>query len=74
MSFWASGYQQRHYTYMKKRYLPFSTSLKTDYPDLTFLFGMEGEVFFFAKKQDKYYVLADFGTRADMLDEEDSIN
>ena len=59
---------------MKKRYLPFSTSLKTDYPGLTFLFGVEGGVFFFAKNQDKYYILADFGTMADMLDEEDSID
>ena len=59
---------------MKKKYLPFSTSLKTDYPGLTFLFSVEGGVFFFAKKQDKYYILADFGTMADMLDEEHSIN
>ncbi len=56
---------------MKKRYLPFQTNLDSEYPGLYMLFAVEGGAYFFAKNQDLYYVISDFGTMTDFLEEED---
>jgi len=53
---------------MNKKYLQFRTILKSEYENLQKLFIVEGGAYFFASRNDKYYVIADFGTMADFCD------
>jgi hypothetical protein len=55
---------------MNKKHLPFKTILKSEYEDFQKLFIVEGGAYFFASKNDKYYVIADFGTMADFFEDE----
>lgn len=54
---------------MNKKHFPFGTNLKSKYSDLHFLFSVEGGVYYFVNRENKYLVLTDFGTLADLLEQ-----
>ena len=58
---------------MNKKHLPFQTDLTAQYDNLEMLFTFEGGAFFFAIRNNKYYVISDEGTMADFFEDDEEM-
>jgi hypothetical protein len=58
---------------MKKKYLPYNMNLKSKYDELEKLLFVEGGGYFFTNKDDKFYVLSDYGTLIDFFEDDKDV-
>jgi len=58
---------------MRKKYLPHTVNLKSEYKNIEKLFFAEGGEYFFMTKVDRYYVLSDFGTLIDLFEDDEDV-
>ncbi|MDP2364880.1 MAG: hypothetical protein Q8M94_14065 [Ignavibacteria bacterium] len=58
---------------MKKKYLPYTISLKSEYGELQKLLYVEGGGYYFTSKNNKYYVLSDYGTLIDFFEDDEDV-
>ena len=58
---------------MNKKHLPFQIDLTAQYDNLEMLFTFEGGAFFFATRNNKYYVISDEGTMADFFEDDEEM-
>lgn len=58
---------------MKKKYLPYNMNLKAEYGELQKILYVEGGGYFFTSRDDKYYVLSDYGTLIDFFEDDEDV-
>jgi hypothetical protein len=58
---------------MKKKYLPYTISLKSEYGELQKLLYVEGGGYYFTSRNNKYYVLSDYGTLIDFFEDDEDV-
>lgn len=58
---------------MKKKYLPHTISLKSKYGELQKLLYVEGGGYYFTRKNNKYYILSDYGTLIDFFEDDEDV-
>lgn len=58
---------------MKKNYLPYNMNLKAEYGELQKILYVEGGGYFFTNKNDKFYVLSDYGTLIDFFEDDNEV-
>ena len=58
---------------MKKKYLPYNMNLEAEYGELQKILFVEGGGYFFTSKDDKYYVLSDYGTQIDFFEDDEDV-
>ena len=63
----------RRYASMKKKYLPYTISLKSEYGEFQKLLYVEGGGYYFTSKNNKYYVLSDYGTLIDFFEDDEDV-
>lgn len=67
------GGLKNSYTSMKKKYLPNNMNLKSEYGELQKILFVEGGGYFFTNRDDKYYIISDYGTLIDFFEDDEDV-
>lgn len=58
---------------MKKKYLPYNMNLKSEYGELQKILFVEGGGYFFTNRDEKYYIISDYGTLIDFFEDDEDV-